>query len=58
MGCPGVMSLIRYTRINIYALFLDQSFVKFSYKKIVVGKKIVVPCLDLIMIAFPPRNIQ
>ena len=33
-------------------------FLKFSYDEIVMGKKIVVPCLDVIMIAFFPRNIQ
>ena len=33
-------------------------FLKFSYNKIVMGKKIPVPCLDVIMIAFFPRNIQ
>ena len=27
-------------------------------KKIVMGKKVVVPCLDVIMIAFFQRNIQ
>ena len=34
------------------------SLYKFSENKIVMGKKIVVPCLDVIMIAFSPRNIQ
>ena len=38
--------------------FRDIFFSKFSYNKIVKGKKILVPCLDVIMIAFFPRNIQ
>ena len=43
MRCPRGMSTIRYTR--------------FSYKKILMGKKkIVVLCLDVIMIAFLPEK--
>ena len=51
VGCPEGMSTIRYTRsvLIIYA---------FSQKKIVMGKKIVVRCLDVIVIAFFPRNKQ
>ena len=49
MGYPGGMSTMRYTRISIYAHFLGQLFFKFSKKKIVMGKKIVVPCLDVII---------
>ena len=52
------MSTIRYIRISIYARFSGQFFFKFSWKKIVMGKKIVVPCLDVIMISFLPRNIH
>ena len=33
-------------------------FLKFSQNKIEMGKKILVLCLDVIMIAFFPRNIQ
>ena len=44
--------------ISIYAPFSGQFFFKFSQKKIVMGTKIVVPCLDAIMIALLPRNIQ
>ena len=29
-----------------------------SFLRIVMGKKIFVPCLDVIMIAFFPRNVQ
>ena len=32
--------------ISIYAPFSGQFFFKFSQKKIVMGKKIIVPCLD------------
>ena len=40
-------------------LLFGQFFFKFSLKKIVIGKKkIVVPCLDVKMRAFFPRNIQ
>ena len=43
MRCPRGMSTIRYTR--------------FSYKKILMGKKkIVVLCLDVIMIASLPEK--
>ena len=53
------ISTIRYTRISIFARFSSQFFFKFSKKKIVMGKKkIVVQCLDLIMISFSPRNIH
>ena len=35
-------------------------FEKFSQNKIVMGKKILVPCLDVILVMFTffPRNIQ
>ena len=39
MGCPGGMRTIRYTRFSIYARFSGQFFFKFSWKKIVMGKK-------------------
>ena len=58
MGCLGGMSTIRYTRNSIYASFSGQFFFKFSKEKIVMGKKIVAPCLDVIMNAFFPRNLQ
>ena len=32
--------------------FPGHFFLKFSYNKIVMGKNILVPCLDVIMIAF------
>ena len=38
--------------LRVYARFSGQFFFTFSYKKIVMGKKIVVPCLDVIRIAF------
>ena len=42
----------------IFERFSGHFFVKFSQNKIVMGKKILVPCLDVIMIAFFSRNIQ
>ena len=42
MGCRGGRATIRFTR---------EILLKFSQNKIVMGKKIVVPCLDVIMIA-------
>ena len=42
--------------LSIYARFSGQFFSKFSEKKIPMGKKIVVPCLDVLLIAFFPRN--
>ena len=44
--------------LSIYARFAGQFFYKSSQKKIVLGKKVVVPCLDVIMIAFFTRNIH
>ena len=38
--------------------FRDIFSSKFSWNKIVVGKKTLVPCLDVIMITLFPRNIQ
>ena len=53
MGCPGVMSTIGYTR----SVFKRASWGnKFFKNKIVMGKRNFVPCLDVIMIAFYPRN--
>ena len=43
--------------LGIYARFSGQFFIKFSQNKIVMGKKIVVPSLDVILIAVFPRNI-
>ena len=42
----------------MYARFLGQLFVSFPWKRLQWVKKIVVPCLDVIMNAFFPRNIQ
>ena len=56
----GGISTIQCTRISIYVRFSGQFFLKFSQKKIVQcngKKKIVVPCLDVIMIPVFPRNI-
>ena len=36
----------------VFTRFSRQFFFKFSYKKMQWEKKIVVPCLDVIMIAF------
>ena len=44
--------------LSIYARFSGQFFFKFSRKRLLWEKKIVVPCLDVIMIAFDPRDIQ
>ena len=44
--------------LPIYARFSDQSSLSFPRKRLSWEKKIVVPCLDVIMIAFFPRNIQ
>ena len=44
--------------LSVNARFSSQFVFKLSYKKIAMEKKIVVPCLDVIMIVFFPRNIQ
>ena len=44
--------------ICIFVGFSGHFFLKFSQNKIVMGKKILVQCFDVIMIAFLPRNIQ
>ena len=41
---------------GIYARFSGHFFLKFSWNKILKGKKILVPCLDVIMIAFYVKN--
>ena len=38
--------------VFIFECFSGHFFLKFSWNKIVMGKKILVPCLDVIMIAF------
>ena len=48
---PGGMS--HFVCRDFRALFLT-----FSYNKNVMGKKTLVPCLDVIMITFFPRNMQ
>ena len=48
MGYPGGVSTFR---LHFPALF-KTFFVMFSSNKIVMGKKILVPCLDVITIAF------
>ena len=40
--------------LSIYACFVGQFFLKFFYKKIIMGKKIVELFLDVTMIAFFP----
>ena len=35
-----------------WSAFRDIFFLKFFWNKIVIGKKILLPCLDVIMIAF------
>ena len=57
-GIPGGDEHIPKNSLGIYARLSGYFFLKFSYDKIVIGKKIVVTYLDVIMIAFFPRNIQ
>ena len=45
-----------FTRSVLTGALLGQFLFKFSWRKIVMGKKIVVPRLDVIMISFFPRN--
>ena len=42
--------------LSIHMRLLGQFFFEFSQKKIVMRKKIVAPCLGVIMIAFFPRK--
>ena len=58
MGCPGGMSTIRYTHSVLTCAFRANFSLVFLEKDCNGKKKIVVPCLDVIMIAFFPRNIQ
>ena len=58
MGCPGGMSTIRYTRSVFTRAFRANFSLSFHRKRLQWEKKIVVPCLDVIMIAFFSRNIQ
>ena len=45
--------------LSIYERISGQFFFKFSYKWIIMGKKILYhACLDVIKIVFFPRNIQ
>ena len=44
--------------VFIFECFSGHFFLKFSWNKIVMGKKILVPYFDVIMIALFPRNIQ
>ena len=48
IGCPGGISTFRL----YFERFSGHFFLKFSQNQIVTGKKIFVPCLDVIMIAF------
>ena len=58
MGCPGGHEHVPIYLPSIYARFSGYFFFKVSEKKIAMGKKIVVPCLDVIMSAFFQGNIQ
>ena len=58
MGCPGGMSTIWCTRSVFTRAFRANFSLRFPRKTMWWEKKIVVPCLDVIMIAFFPRNIQ
>ena len=42
--------------LSFYARFSGQFFLKLFKNKIVMGKKNFVPCLDVILIGFYPRN--
>ena len=58
MRWPGGMSKIRYTR-SVFTRALQASFsLSFPRKRLHWEKKIVVPCFDVIMIAFFPRNLH
>ena len=57
MGCRGSRSNNPINSLSINAPFSGQFCWKFSQNNIVMEKKIVVPCLDVIMIAVFPRNI-
>ena len=48
MGCPGGISTFRL----YFERFSGHFFVKFSQNKVVMGKKIIWPFLDVIIIAF------
>ena len=58
MECPGGMSTIRYTRSVFTRAFRANFSYVFIEKDCNGKKKIVVPCLDVIMIAFFLTNIQ
>ena len=58
MGCPGGTSTIRYTHLVFMRAFRANFSLSFPRKRLLWEKKIVVPCLDVIMIAFFPRDIQ
>ena len=58
MGCPGGMSTIRYTRSVFTRAFWANFSLSFTRNDCNGKKKIVVPCLDVRMIAFFPKNTQ
>ena len=58
MECSGGMSTIRYTRSVFTRAFRANFSYVFIEKDCNGKKKIVVPCLDVIMIAFFSTNIQ
>ena len=59
MGCPGGMSRIRYTRsLFTHAFRANQVLYVFLEEDCNGKKKIFMPCLAVIIIAFFPRNAQ
>ena len=58
MGCPGRTSTIRYTYLVFMRAFRANFSLSFPRNRLLWERKIVVPCLDVIMIAFDPRDIQ
>ena len=58
MGCPGGMSTCQYTRSVFTRAFRAMFSLRFPRKRLQWEKKIVVPCLDVIMIAFFQGNVQ
>ena len=54
MGCLGGMSTIRYSRSVFTRAFRANFSLRFLRKRLQWEKKIVVPCLDVMMIAFFP----
>ena len=55
MGRPGGMSTIRYTPSVFTGTFQANFSLRFPRKRLQWENKVIVPCLDVIMMAFFPR---